>query len=305
MDGEEQRCRVGCPDEPDSLSHYNECTFLYNFVVAAWRYAAVRPRRGHLFHDLIIHTLLRSLQYGIAVVGVIDAFVYADNHHRRNLDNPGNFGDCIPIYAHAYQSFCVAGLLFVVFHQKFRLPVVKATYLNLPDSRTTTRDKGNDFQGWAIYTDGGTRSAEGETSAGWGAVARSPHGRLFIMFHLVITTEAHLAYAGTRHHSNKTAELSSIIKALSFLGPNGPVARDSQDSIFYDSRHAASICLGTVQSRANVTLGLTCQGLLLQILLRLRFTLQHIYSHAQNSGNECADHAAALGETRAFLSFCS
>ena len=29
-EGEEQMCRVGCPDEPDSLSHYNECRRLYN-----------------------------------------------------------------------------------------------------------------------------------------------------------------------------------------------------------------------------------------------------------------------------------
>ena len=92
-----------------------------------------------------------------------------------------------------------------------------------------------------------------------------------------------------------TAELSSIIEALSFLGPNGPVSRDSQACIFYDSKHAASICLGTIQSRATVALGLTCQRLLLQVHVRLRITLQHIYSHAQNLGNERADHAAALG----------
>ena len=34
IEGEEQRCRVGCPDEPDSLSHYNECPLLYNFFAS-------------------------------------------------------------------------------------------------------------------------------------------------------------------------------------------------------------------------------------------------------------------------------
>ena len=87
------------------------------------------------------------------------------------------------------------------------------------------------------------------------------------------------------HHSNNTTELSSIIEALSFLEPHGPVARDSQACIFHDCRHAASICLGTVQSRANVPLGLTWQRLLLQTQLRLRFTLQHVHSHAQNLGD--------------------
>ena len=96
--------------------------------------------------------------------------------------------------AHAYQSLCLTGRLFVVPHHKFRLPASKARIPNLPNSRTTTREKGNDFQGWAIYTDGGTRVSEGEASAVWGAVARSPDGRLYILFGPVTTTEDHLAY---------------------------------------------------------------------------------------------------------------
>ena len=61
----------------------------------------------------------------------------------------------------------------------FRLPTAKARCPNLPDSRTTTREKGNDFQGWAICTDRGTRVSDGETMPSWGAVARSPDGRFF------------------------------------------------------------------------------------------------------------------------------
>ena len=61
--------------------------------------------------------------------------------------------------------------------QKFRLLAAKARYPHLPSVRTTTRERGNGFQGWAIYTDGGTRLADGETLAGWSAVARSLHGR--------------------------------------------------------------------------------------------------------------------------------
>ena len=30
VEGDEKMCRVGCPDEPDSLSHYNECLLLHN-----------------------------------------------------------------------------------------------------------------------------------------------------------------------------------------------------------------------------------------------------------------------------------
>ena len=48
----------------------------YNFSASVWGQATVPPRRGHLFHDLITQVFLRSLQHGIVVMGVIDAFVY-------------------------------------------------------------------------------------------------------------------------------------------------------------------------------------------------------------------------------------
>ena len=87
---------------------------------------------------------------------------------------------------------------------------------------TTTRERGNDFQGWSIYTDGATRVVDGGTLAGWGVIARSPHRRIDIMFGPVITTEAHLAFSGTRTHSNNTAEMTAVIEALSLLEPRGP-----------------------------------------------------------------------------------
>ena len=36
IEGEEQRCRAGCQDEPDSLSHFYECPLLYNFFTSIW-----------------------------------------------------------------------------------------------------------------------------------------------------------------------------------------------------------------------------------------------------------------------------
>ena len=249
---------------------------------------------------------LRSLRYGIVVMGAIDALVYAHNHHRRNMDNPGNFGDCMkgrirfmtaitPAYALADQLKCLAGRHPVVPHQKFRLPAAKAWYPHLPNARTITRERGNDFQGWAVYTDGCTRLTDGETLVGWGAVARSPHGMINVMFGPVVTTEAHLAYVGARSHSNNTAEMSAIVEALSFLGPLGPVAHDACSCVLYDSKRAAGVCLGTIHARTHVQFGLSCQQLLLKVQLRLRFTMQHVNRHAENVGNECADHGAALG----------
>ena len=88
-------CRVGCPDEPDSLSHYNVCHRLYNTLASFWGNATILPQRNHILHDLITLVFLRSLQYGIVVVGFINAIVYAHHLHRRSIENPGNFGDCM------------------------------------------------------------------------------------------------------------------------------------------------------------------------------------------------------------------
>ena len=71
-----------------------------------------------------------------------------------------------------------------------------ARYPYLPNSRPTTRERGSDFQGWAICTDGGTRVVDGETLAGWSVVSRSFHGRTDVMFGPVVSTEAHLAFSG-------------------------------------------------------------------------------------------------------------
>ena len=60
-----------------------------------------------------------------------------------------------PTYAHAYHLICLTRHIPLVPGQKFRLPAAKARHPHLPNIRTTTRDKGNDFQGWAIYNDNG------------------------------------------------------------------------------------------------------------------------------------------------------
>ena len=89
-----------------------------------------------------------------------------------------------------------------------------AKYPHFPNSRTTTREKGNDFYGWVIYVDGRIRSSDGDTKAGWCVVRFMKN----ILCGPVITTEAHLANAGSRIYSNNTSELSSIFEALSFPG---------------------------------------------------------------------------------------
>ena len=69
-------CRIGCPDEPDSLTHYNACPRLFNILFSFWIHATILPQGNHFLHDLIIGVFLRSLQYRIVVLGFLDAFVY-------------------------------------------------------------------------------------------------------------------------------------------------------------------------------------------------------------------------------------
>ena len=95
--------------------------------------------------------------------------------------------------------------------------------------------------------------------------------------------------------SPPTLILLSMIEALSFLGLHGPVTRDEQSCISYDSLHAAGVCLGTIQARTHVQLALACQQSMIRAQHKLRLTMQHVYGHGGNWCNECADHAAALG----------
>ena len=122
-----------------------------------------------------------------------------------------------PACAHACQATRLTAHMPAVPHQNFRLPMLKARYPYLPNARSITRERGNDFRGWAIYTDGGIRVVDGETLAVWEVISRSAHGRIDVMFGPLVTTEAHLALSGGRTHSINTAEMTAMIEALFFL----------------------------------------------------------------------------------------
>ena len=91
-------------------------------------------------------------------MGFIDAFVYAHNYHHHNVDNPGNFQDCVeerirlmtaitPAYAHAYRAICLARRPLDILCRRFRPPSAKAKTQTFPTSVpplgikvTTTKD---------------------------------------------------------------------------------------------------------------------------------------------------------------------
>ena len=55
----------------------------------------------------------------------------------------------------------------LAFSPASELTVAEARYPHLPNVRTTptTRERGNDFHGWTIYIDGGSRVVGGDTFA--------------------------------------------------------------------------------------------------------------------------------------------
>ena len=91
------------------------------------------------------------------------------------------------------------------------------------------------------------------------------------------------------------SQVPELTPGIVFSRPRGPVARETNSCICYDSKHAAGVCLGTIQARTHVQPALACERSTLSAQHRLRRTMQHVCGHTGNLGNECADHAAALG----------
>ena len=101
-----------------------------------------------------------------------------------------------------------------------------------------------------ILTDGpstltvGTHIADGENTCWMGCYQTISHGRTDIMFGPVIATEAHLAFAGARIHSNNTAEMSATIEGPLFSWAPWPVARGCEFVYFFIPSTLLVVLLG-------------------------------------------------------------
>ena len=116
------------------------------------------------------------------------------------------------------------------------------------------------------------------------------------MFGPVITTEAHIAFWSARtlqQHCRNDCHDS----ALSVLGHHIMALWPGMSSrVFIMILSMLMVFVwGTVQARTHVQLALACQQSMTHAQHRLRLTMQHVYGHDGKLGNECADHAAALG----------
>ena len=113
-----------------------------------WRRATILPPRNELLQHLTSRVFLRSLQNIIVVLGFLDEFVCAHHKHHPcvRLRVPNNFS-CNALSWRPTPHF-------PTFESQVQVSI-------FPNDRSPTR-VGNDYHGWPIYTDGGTRIVDGE-----------------------------------------------------------------------------------------------------------------------------------------------
>ena len=149
--------------------------------------------------------------------------------HCLDFVNAGNFGDCLkgrvrfmtvvtPAYAHSYKTICLAMHSPRVPNHTFRHPKLKSRYPNLPNDLYIISERGNEYHGWTIYTNGGTRVVDGETLAGWGVISRYPRGRIFVLFGPVILHRGSSRFLWCQNSQGQRPCVTKIKHALQVLG---------------------------------------------------------------------------------------
>ena len=65
--------------------------------------------------------------------------------------------------------------------------------------------------------------------------------------------------------------------------------------ILYDSKRASRVTFGVAHSRRNISSASRCNDLVLRSKEKFYISIHHVFGHAGNAGNECADIAASFG----------
>ena len=190
-----------------------------------------------------------------------------------------------PTYAHACQSICLAGRPLVVHHQNFRLPASKARYriFLTPETQhmkkaTTSKDGPFFFQMEVLA------SLRAKPQLGW---APSPALLMecFMSCLAQLSQPKHISRMQAPD-SIPTTPLNTRVSLRRFPS-SCPMAQ-----WLVNHKRVSSTIPGTrpalawaLSNHARMSpWSSSSKRLLLQVQLRLRFTFQHIYSHAQNPG---------------------
>ena len=164
----------------------------------------------------------------------------------------------------------------------------------LPPCRITTRLAGVESPGWKLVTDGRfRRTIDGNDMAGWSAAIVSPENLVRIICGPVVCDLRILAFLGATSCRNSTAELSGFAEALRWA--NSFIPRGVRLRILFDSKHAASVTVGTAHARRNISSAHTSNKLSVRLKCNFHVSAHHAHGHGGNTGNEFADAAASLG----------
>ena len=181
----DHRCRVGCPNDPDSLSltlQWVSSFVQYIYSLLETGYCTFTEKPSSPWHDHPCVPAKPSMwNCGDGLHWRFWLCPSAPSKYQESCELWWLHERKNPLYDsdHSCLRSRISGDMSDKTHACntapiFRLWKPKAKSPYLPNARSTTRERGNDFRGWAIiYTDGGTRVVNGETLAGWVVIALS------------------------------------------------------------------------------------------------------------------------------------
>ena len=182
-----------------------------------------------------------------------------------------------PALAYTYQTMCLGFNLDQLRPEAFRLPQPKKKFTMLPTCRTTTRMTGIQSPSWRLFSDEGFKRQVNFTEmSGWGIAAVSLDNFVRILCGPVQVLPKPL--------DGPIFEALLVNVCVSSMIPNTrPVLR-----------------LVLITQKRNIELARRCNELLVRLKCKFHLSVHHVFSHAGNAWNECAD-AASLG-MRGFIS---
>ena len=288
------------------------CLLFRNHPHSFWPGLPDGIRPGAILNDLLFKIAVRSSRLRILVSGLPDAFVTTFNFYRKCPKGDLCFSELMhgrtklmtavcPAWAHTYQSVCLGYRPSQLRLWNFRLLRPEHKFGELPTCRSSTWTAGIECDGWRLFTDGGAKQSEGADLAGWCIAAVSPDSEIGILFGLVTCHRCHPAFQGASACTSNTAELSSFAEAIRFC--HDVVTRGAWVLIFYDSKHAARLALRVAHAKRNIAHSHAFDTHQLKAGSTEYISVNNVFSHAGNVGDEWADIAASLGTHCFFVRF--
>ena len=90
-------------------------------------------------------------------------------------------------------------------------------------------------------------------------------------------------------------QLNSLVFTEALRRIDSFILRGERVRILYDPTHAARVALGVAHARNNIALANRCNDFVFRSKGKFHVAVHHVFGHAGNAWNGCADCAASLG----------